>query len=166
MSAAPTVRFATPAVRPVAGAGAVGFFLLGLSTCFSSGDNGGPAPLSQIVVGAWCLVFGIVAFVMVVKGYALSVTSDTVVCHGLRDRVIPFSEIESVELARKLVRIFQMGQCLSFRLADGSEYAYKNFNAGLSQTGRGYDRLLQAKELIEQRLSAQRAAPPPPPTSR
>lgn len=126
--------------------------VVGLAMMLQS-EDGGPAPLSQALTGAVLLVGSAVAAASAARGYALSVTSVAVVAHGLRDRVIPFSQIDNVDVVQEFVRLFQLGSCLSFRTVDGSEFVFKNFNAGYSRKGKGLDQLLEAKDLIERRVA-------------
>ena len=154
-----SVKFVAPFVRPIGIFGAALMGSVGLSMLVSPGDRGGPAPLSQLIVGASVLLFSAVVVLMAVKGYALSVTANSVVAHGVRNRVIPLTEIRSVDVVKRLVRLYQKGYCLSFCLSDGSEYVYKNFNAGLSQSGKGYLNVVRAKDLIEQRIAEYAKSP-------
>ncbi len=141
------------------------------------GVLGGPQDSDTVSLGGrifygFTALFGLGLVVLAVKGYAVSVTARSVIAHGPRDHVLQFEEIQSVEVVERMTHIYQMGNCLCFHLTDGTEYVHKQFNAGPSQSGKGYERVLAAKALIDQRLAELHGEhrvhplPPPPPGAR
>lgn len=61
--------------------------LIGVSMIFGPDHNGGPAPVSQILVGVFVLVLTLPVVVSMIKGYRLTVADDRVVAHGVINRV-------------------------------------------------------------------------------
>jgi hypothetical protein len=135
---------------------------------FAPGHNGSPAPVSQIVVGIFGVVLTLPVVVSMIKGYRLTVAEDRVVAHGLVNRVYPFAAIQSVEVVKAQARWAQSRTCLRFHLNDETSYTYKNFNGSLSPSSKSYANVVQAKDLIDQRIARLNRSrldgiPPPPP---